>query len=108
MLDNNLTLMGVSPPPLWLPDAITPEQVLRHHRSAQGWYGGTGTVPSVIIPALLISLPEKRNSPEPFFSARSGTVFKVADPAGDGPEHGHGFFSLVEVPALRKNPVIFL
>ena len=25
--------------------AITPEQVLRHHRSAQGRHGGTGTVP---------------------------------------------------------------
>jgi hypothetical protein len=27
------------------PDAITPEQVLRHHRSAQGRDRGTGTVP---------------------------------------------------------------
>ena len=34
------TLTGVAPPPLSLPDAITPEQVLRHHRSAQGRYGG--------------------------------------------------------------------
>ena len=25
------------------PDAITPEQVLRHHRSAQERYGGTGS-----------------------------------------------------------------
>jgi hypothetical protein len=34
------TLKGVSPPPLWLSDAITPEQVLHQHRSAQGRYGG--------------------------------------------------------------------
>ena len=27
------------------PDAITPEQVLRHHRSAQGRHGGTGSCP---------------------------------------------------------------
>ena len=33
------------------PDAITPEQVLRQYRSAQGRYGGTGTVPSFIVPA---------------------------------------------------------
>jgi hypothetical protein len=34
--------MGVSPPPIWLPKkAITPEQVIRHHRSkAQGGMGG--------------------------------------------------------------------
>ena len=27
------------------PDAIAPEQVLRHHRSVQGRYGGTGSCP---------------------------------------------------------------
>ena len=27
------------------PDAITPEQVLRYHRSAQGRHGGTGLCP---------------------------------------------------------------
>ena len=41
------------PPPLWLPDAITPEQVLHHHRSAQGRHGGTGTVPSFIRTSIL-------------------------------------------------------
>ena len=35
------------------PDAITPEQVLRHHRSAQGRHGGTGTVPSFIRTSIL-------------------------------------------------------
>jgi hypothetical protein len=30
------------------PDVITPEQVLRHHRKAQGRHGGKGTVPSFI------------------------------------------------------------
>ena len=35
------------PPPLWHPPgAITPEKVIRHHRKAQGRFGGTGTVPS--------------------------------------------------------------
>jgi hypothetical protein len=53
------TLTGVSPPPLWLPDAITPEQVLRHHRQAQGRYEGTGTVPSFIVPASWISYQRK-------------------------------------------------
>ena len=41
-------------------------------------------------------------------SARSGTVFKIADPTGDCPEHGHGFFGLVEVTALGKDTIIFL
>jgi hypothetical protein len=38
----SVTLMGVSPPPLWLPkNAITPEQVLRHHHSqCRGGMGG--------------------------------------------------------------------
>jgi hypothetical protein len=35
------------------PDAITPGQVLRHHRSAQGRHGGTGTVPSFIRTSIL-------------------------------------------------------
>ena len=46
--------------------------------------------------------------PEYRCSARSGTIFKIADPDGDCPEHGHGFFGLMEVTALDKNPVIFL
>jgi len=45
---------GVSPPPLWLPDAITPEQVLRHHRPAQGRQGGHDCRPFVF-PVLFIS-----------------------------------------------------
>jgi hypothetical protein len=43
------------------PDAITSEQVIYHHRSAQGWYGGTGTVPSFIVPVLYISYVDERN-----------------------------------------------
>jgi len=35
------------------PDAITPVQVLRHHRSAQGRFGGTGTVPSFLRTGIL-------------------------------------------------------
>ena len=35
-------------PPLLLPDAINPEQVLCHHRQAQGRYGGRH-VASVIV-----------------------------------------------------------
>jgi hypothetical protein len=34
-------------------DAIPPEQVLRHHRQAQGRHGGTGTVPSFIRTSIL-------------------------------------------------------
>ena len=40
---------------LLLPNAIDHKLVLRHHRSAQVWYGGTGAVPSIIIPVLRIS-----------------------------------------------------
>jgi|APFre7841882724_1041349.scaffolds.fasta_scaffold58346_2 hypothetical protein len=35
------------------PDTINPEEILRHHRSVRGRYGGTGTVPSFIVPARL-------------------------------------------------------
>jgi hypothetical protein len=45
MLNYNTNTYCSSPPPLWLPHAITPEQVLRPHRSAQGWHGGTGSCP---------------------------------------------------------------
>ena len=36
---------GCTPTAVSSPDAITPEQVLRHHRSAQGRDRGTGNVP---------------------------------------------------------------
>ena len=36
---------GFTPAAVAPPHAITPEQVLRHHRSAQGRHGGTGTCP---------------------------------------------------------------
>ena len=36
---------GFHPPRCGSPDAITPEQVLRHHRWAQGRHGGTGSCP---------------------------------------------------------------
>ena len=59
--------MGVSPQPLWLPpSAITPEQVLRHHRQLRGGMGGQAFVPSFIIPVLRISYLGKNISPEPF------------------------------------------
>jgi hypothetical protein len=45
MLNYKHTLKGVSPPPLWHPDAITPELVLRHPRSALGWYREQGLSP---------------------------------------------------------------
>jgi len=59
MLHYERNAQGGFPPPLWLPDAITPEQVLRHHRSAQGRYGGTGTVPSFIVPARCFQIMAK-------------------------------------------------
>ena len=49
-----------------------------------------------------------RRNVSAIFLAWSGTFFKIADPTGDCPEHGHGCFGLVEVAALGKNPVIFL
>jgi hypothetical protein len=37
--------MGFSSLPLWLPLCDNPKQIIHHHRSAQGWYGGTGIDP---------------------------------------------------------------
>jgi hypothetical protein len=54
MLNHKLNARGG-----FTPDAITPEQVLRHPRSAQGRNGGTGTVPSFIVPASWISYQRK-------------------------------------------------
>ena len=36
---------GFHPGRCGAPNAINPEQVLRHHRSVQGRYGGTGSCP---------------------------------------------------------------
>jgi hypothetical protein len=44
---------GVSPQPLWLPDAIPPGQVLRHHRTAQERDGGQVHVPSFLRTCIL-------------------------------------------------------
>ena len=41
---------GFTPAAPASPDAIIPGQMLRQPRSAQGRYGGTGTVPSFIVP----------------------------------------------------------
>jgi len=41
----NCSVEKLNPRRCGSPDAITPEQVLRHHRSAQGWHGGTGSCP---------------------------------------------------------------
>ena len=45
------------------PDAITPEQVLRHHRSAQGRQGRTGMSP-LRISCPFYFIPPKRKSVE--------------------------------------------
>jgi hypothetical protein len=49
------------------PDAITPKKVLRHHREAQGRYGGTGTVPSIIVQHLEFHSKVKGILTERFF-----------------------------------------
>jgi len=48
-----------------LKNAITPEQVIRHHRKRRGSFGGTGTFPTIILLVLCISFHKKRNSTEP-------------------------------------------
>jgi hypothetical protein len=53
MLNYEVSAQRVSPPPLWLPDAITPEQVQRHYRSARGGMGGQAHVPSFIRTSIL-------------------------------------------------------
>jgi hypothetical protein len=45
MLNSKLNAKGFHPRFCGSPDAITPEPVPRHHRSAQGRHGGTGTCP---------------------------------------------------------------
>ena len=42
------------------------------------------------------------------FLRRLCAVFKIPDPAGNCPEHSHGFLGLMEIPGLGKNPVITL
>jgi hypothetical protein len=49
------------------PNAITPEQVIPHHREAQERNGWKGTVPSFIVPVLCISYLNKRNLQSHFF-----------------------------------------
>jgi hypothetical protein len=56
MLNYRSTLMGGSPPCYGPPKNSTdPELVMRHHRSAQGRYGGICIVTSFITPVLRIS-----------------------------------------------------
>ena len=45
------------------PKAINPEQVILHHAKRRGSMGGTGTVPSFIIPVLRISCFSKKELP---------------------------------------------
>jgi hypothetical protein len=52
MLNFNLFAQGgFHPRRCGSPYAIIPEHVLRQPRSAQGRYGGTGAIPSFIVPA---------------------------------------------------------
>ena len=53
------------------PDAITPEQVLRHHRSAQGRHGGQAHVPSFIHTSILnfISMKKEFSKADNFYAA---------------------------------------
>ncbi len=46
---------GFTPAAVVPQNATDPEPGIRYHRSAQGWYRGTGTVPSIIIPVHRIS-----------------------------------------------------
>ena len=38
----------------------------------------------------------------------SGTLFKINNPVGNSPEHGHGLLGLVKIPALVEYSVILL
>ena len=66
-MDNDkLNAQGDSTPAALAPPiAITPEQVTRHHRKAQGRDGGRGIVPSFIVPAFCFSYHSIRDSTEP-------------------------------------------
>ena len=66
----SLTLTGVSPPPLRLsPNAITPEQIIHHHRFlSAGEQGGDRDGPLLNLTCALYFIPlKKRNSTEPEF-----------------------------------------
>ena len=56
---------GFTPAAMAPPNAIDPERVLRHPRSARGRHEGTGTVTSFIIPVLRISYHSKNVSTDP-------------------------------------------
>ena len=58
----------ISLPPLCAPPIkrYPLKRYIHHHRHlSAGAVRGEGTVPSVILPVLFISAPDKRNSPEP-------------------------------------------
>jgi hypothetical protein len=52
-------LRGFHPNSRGSPDAITPGQVFRLHRSAQGRYGGTGSCPLRRLPCAFYFVSEK-------------------------------------------------
>jgi len=71
-------LRGFTPVAVAPPNAINPEQVIRHHRSAQGRYGGTGNVPSFIISVLRISYHSKNISTEVIFNQNKRRFYLFA------------------------------
>ena len=74
MLNYNLNAgRGFHPRRRGSPDAITPEQVLRHHRSAQGRYGGTGSCP--LLP--LYQHPEFHMHGKEFYRVKIIVFFKT-------------------------------
>ncbi len=54
--------MGVSPPhACGSPECDSPQVILHHRYKCRGGWGGTGTVPSFIVPLICISYHSKRN-----------------------------------------------
>jgi len=74
MLNNQLNAHGFHPRRCGSSECDSPNVIRFHRFKRRGGRGGTGTVPSVIVPVFYVSYHRKRNSPEPkksFFSVMS-------------------------------------
>ena len=79
-------------------DATNPEQVLRHHRSAQGRYGGQALT-SIIVPLLCISYQKQKE----FSRAVSPSVFNYR---GRGNQRIAGAALFADSPPVSSERVV--
>ena len=75
------TLMGVSPPPLWLPPFAIGRTGTTSSSPRAGRYGGTGTVPSFIISFFVFHIITKIFPQTPCVKANTPITREFTDPA---------------------------